>query len=466
MSHRLRGLDRRLVLRPAQFAAAIVLAFGAASASAAGLFGQTDPDFQGQVQVRESPVLPGQQVTVVGQSFKPGQQVTLRYGNTVLNASPIVADGEGGFQLSVALPADAQPGVHPVVITAENPVAATVAPFKISPDVPLANQDRFRVSAQQLSPGLYQSAYSPKHDQLYVTTAIGRPPVRESRLLKVDPATLKIEASVAPAVVAGRDDGHVYAVYGVDVDDTRDTVWVTNTRDNTVAVYRQDDLSLVRQLEPGLAGHARDVAVDERRAKAYVSTPGQAQVSVFDAVSFEPRPVIEIESGLRRQPFNPMSLVLDEEGGKLFVVSATGQVAVIDTVTDAVEKVLAVPGARSASGVAYDGKTGRLFVASQGADNLVILDAANGEVLKTVATGAGALNVVFDPVSRLAYVSNRGANTVTVVDPDGTIVAVLEGGSLPNHASVDGKGNVYVVNKARGQDDPEGNKIRRLHYRR
>ena len=37
------------------------------------------------------------------------------------------------------------------------------------------------------------------------------------------------------------------------------------------------------------------------------------------------------------------------------------------------------------------------------------------------STGAGALNVAFDPVKRLAYVTNRGAGTLTVVDPDGTI---------------------------------------------
>ena len=77
-------------------------------------------------------------------------------------------------------------------------------------------------------------------------------------------------------------------------------------------------------------------------------------------------------------------------------------------------------------------------------------------------TGAGALNVTFDPVKRLAYVSNRGAGTVTVIDPDGRIVANLDNGTLPNHVATDGKGNVFAVNKSRGEDDAKGDRITRI----
>ena len=50
-----------------------------------------------------------------------------------------------------------------------------------------------------------------------------------------------------------------------------------------------------------------------------------------------------------------------------------------------------------------------MFVASQDTDNLLILDAGSGEVLHDVEVGAGALNVAFEPESRTAFVSNRGA---------------------------------------------------------
>jgi DNA-binding beta-propeller fold protein YncE len=79
-----------------------------------------------------------------------------------------------------------------------------------------------------------------------------------------------------------------------------------------------------------------------------------------------------------------------------------------------------------------------------------------------VPVGAGALNVAFDPVSGLAYVANRGAGTVTAVDGNGRIVANLEGGSFPNYTLADGRGNVYLINKAKGQNDPTGDRISQI----
>src|SRR5690606_7859651 len=101
----------------------------------------------------------------------------------------------------------------------------------------------------------------------------------------------------------------------------------------------------------------------------------------------------------------------------------------------------------------------------QGSDNLLIVDAASGNVLHDVYVGAGALNVAFDAQSGLAYVPNRTAGTVTVVDGDGNIVANLEGGTFPNHVTTDGEGHVYAVNKSRGEDDPQGDHIRRIQVK-
>ena len=118
-----------------------------------------------------------------------------------------------------------------------------------------------------------------------------------------------------------------------------------------------------------------------------------------------------------------------------------------------------LPGAVRASGVAYDPKEDLAFVASQETDNLLIVKAATGEVLHDVDTGAGALNVTFEPVSRLAFVANRGAGTITAVGTDGKVVANIDAGTYPNQLRADGKGNVWAVNKSRGENDEEGDRI-------
>ena len=269
--------------------------------------------------------------------------------------------------------------------------------------------------------------------------------------------------AITPAQVPGSTNGAVYAVYGVGVDDTNGNVWVTNTRQNSIAVYRQKDLSLVHQFPADTVPHARDVVVDGTRGKVFASATGEDHLSVFDARTFKELPAVTLESGVDDGTFTPMSLVLDEKGGKLFTVSiGTPEAAVIDVASGKVEKVIDLGNSISASGVAFDAARNRLYVASQGTDNLLIVDVAAGKVLHDVPVGAGALNVAFDDASGLAYVSNRGAGTVTVVNGDGKVVANLDGGTLPNHVRADGKGNVFAVNKSRGAEDPKGDRITRI----
>ncbi|MFC5386961.1 YncE family protein [Aquamicrobium segne] len=424
---------------------------------------QTSGQVRAQAAAPGQPVLPGSEVKVTGQNFKPGQKIVISRGLQPSAEEPATADGEGRFEAGFTLPADAAVGVHPLVLSTQEPYHAEIVELKISPDIPLSGAEKFDLADQKLVQGLYQTAYSASNDVLFVTAAVGRPPIKDSTLVKVDPTTLEIIAQVAPpaAPASGDREGGLYAVYGVAVDEENGTVWVTNTRQNTVAVYSQSDLSLIKQFEPGIATHARDVAIAS--GNAYASQIGVAELVVFDTKTLEQADPIEIKSNNRRETFSPASLQFDAKTGKLFAVSlSTAEVAIIDTATNTVDKVITLKGARSAIGIAYDNETNRIFVAAQGSDNLLIVDAESGETLHNVLVGAGALNVAFDPVNRLAYVSNRGADTVTVVDPDGNIVANLENAPLPNHVLADGKGNVFAVNKSRGADNPAGDRITRI----
>lgn len=460
-------------------AAALALVMGLA-ACATSTFQAPDANFKGSVNVVETPlIVAGTEVKLAGRDFKPGQQVTLMYGSTALTSSPATVGADGTFRTQFKVPASAEAGSHSLVVNATQPAAALVVPLKVSPNLPLSGQTAFDLKTGKLPNGLYQAAYSARSDRVFVTAASGRPPVSQSVLVKVNPQTLAVEASATPSVApapaprpgaapaaAPRDPG-VYAVYGVGVDDANGTVWVTNTRQNTVAVYNQSDLKLVKQFEPGAAPHARDVYVDTKAGKAYVSTVSK-DIAVFDTKTLTQLKSISIETSVvpargqagNDRGFSTMSLAHDSANSKLFTVSmATNEAAVIDTRTDKVEKVFVLEGAKSASGVDYDPKTQRLLVASQGSDNLLIVDTTTGKVLHDVKVGAGALNVAFDPVKSLAYVNNRAADTITVVDLNGKIVANLPSGSFPNHATVDGKGGVFSVNKARGADDAKGDQI-------
>ena len=449
-------------LRGAAFGALLAASAAAvpAVASAQALFSAPERTQEGQVSFasaeRGKPVVPGSDVVATGRGFRPGQNIVLMYGQTALSTGAITANAEGGFETRLTIPANAQPGNHPIVAVSQSPYNAVLANLKVSPDVPLSNQSAYRITSVQPTRGLYQTAYSAKRNVIFAAAAVGRPPVRQSELLRLNADTLAVEARITPAAAPGRpgrdgqmQDGGVFAVYGVGVDDANDTVWVTNSRQNTVGVYRQSDLSLVRQFEPGTVNHARDVVIDEEHGKAYVSATFQPEVVVFDTAALSVAKRIKIDSTVRGGTFSAASVSYDPAARRLYVASnSTNEIAVIDAASDTVLNVFPVPGARAVIGVSHDPQTDRIFAVGQGTDNLVVLNGSDGSVVADTPVGAGALNVVFEPKSRRVFISTFGAGTVPVTDVDGRIVANLPASPVANHVSTDGRGNVYVAVKS------------------
>lgn len=138
------------------------------------------------------------------------------------------------------------------------------------------------VTSVPLAPGLYQSAYSERNGVLWATASVGQPPapVTGSQLLRIDPGTLEVQAAYTPPT-----SGTVEAVYGIDVDDEHDTLWVTNTRDNSVAVYSQSTgRHLVTRQN---VNHSREVVVDEKRDLVWASAFGDGALVAFDTRTFK-----------------------------------------------------------------------------------------------------------------------------------------------------------------------------------
>lgn len=463
----------------ALFLSASALVPAAAVQAQSAAFSEPAKSYQGRVSFGSTtpgPIEAGKTVEAKGEGFRAGQTVRLFHGENALTGA-VTADADGKFTASFTVPSSAAVGIHPIVVVSQAPYSAATVELKVSPTVPYANADQYKIDRAVITQGLYQSAYSAKNDAVFVASAVGRPPVLKSELVRVNARTLTIEARATPPEAADRKgpngetvDGGLYAVYGVGVDDANGTVWTTNSRQNTVAVYRQSDLSLVRQFPDGTVSHARDVVIDSNANKAYVSATFQPEVVVFNAANPEKLKSITIQTKVggrgNTAKFSAASLSLNAAAHRLFVVSnSTNEVAVINTQTDEVLNVFAVPGAKGTIGVSHDPQTGNIFVAAQGTDNLIVLNGETGAVVADTPVGAGALNVVFDASTRQAYVSNRGANSITVTDANGQIVANLGPAPMANHVSSDGKGTIFAVTKGSG-DTEDANTLFRISPRK
>lgn len=430
---------------------------------------QKTDDKEPTVNTWEAQVLPGDTTIAYGEGFESEEAVTFFAHGQQLNDEPFPVDQKGGFKGKFEVPADAEVGILTVNVKVDG---AKVGEFEvgISREVPLSGTDKFTASKNQLSTGLYQVAYSDNTDALFITRATFEPSP-QTALLKVDAQTLElIDSTTPPASPARNGKGKhdytpsVFAAFGIGVDSVHQTVWVTNTLNGTVAVYRQQDLSLLKQFKPGLVPHSHSVVVDTEHGTAYVSSWKARNVAVFNTKTLQHVKNIDIDPVEEGASFVPVTFALNSKTNTLYVSSMNAPaIAVIDTASNTVKKVFRIEQARSLRGLAWDADNQLLLAAGYGSDSLLIIDPTTGKLVHDIYVGAAPLAVTWEPESGLAFVSTRGGDSIAVVEPaTGELVANLNGGSLPNHVITDGKGHVFAVNKSHSPDDPNGDYIRRI----
>ena len=310
-------------------------------------------------------------------------------------------------------------------------------------------------------PGQFQVGYSKKNHKLFVPTVGARGGLASS-LARVNADTLQTEA-FAELPVKKNDKGQYgyTSAYGVTVDDVDGTVWVTNTTDNSVAVYDQQTLKLiwtnegVQKDDPNWIEHPRSVLVDHESGKAFVT--GRYFVSAIDLktkqvekIQLEGAP----EGGTR---YISMNLFLDS--GKLYVPERTGgKLFVVDTKTFKVEKTIQTQGEDSnvevrPSDVAVDHSLNEIYVSSQGVkgvnSGISVYDLTTGEFKKFVKFGTQALALEHDEDRDLVYVTDFGTGKVAVFDgrADEVIGEVEMNGAAANDVTLLKDGSVLVVDK-------------------
>lgn len=396
--------------------------------------------FPGNIRAgsREVPVKPGDKTVVAIKNLQAGTTVTMLNGTEVLTPKPLTADEKGNLNIPLTVPADAATGLHPLTVITQNPASVSQVMLKLSRIVPPKNTEAFRLQTTSVGERAYQSAVS-ADGKLFVTSARG--PKDGSRLMRLNAGTLAIEAE---ATLPKDKKGEQIGVFGVGVDNAHNQVWTTNTLAETVTVYDAKTLSVVKVFPEGSVSHPRDVVIDEANNRAYVSAALTGFVEVYDTKTLEHIGQLEFVVERGKNLFNSTDLTLDSAGGKLYGVSRdTPWVGWIDLKTGK-STTVKVPQAQGATDIARDPQTGRLYVASQETNNIVVLD-ADGKVLADTYIGAGGVSAVWDPLTSQVFAATRAGGTVAVLNKDGKLVANIPMDNTPNNLTAGPDGAVYLV---------------------
>ncbi len=235
-----------------------------------------------------------------------------------------------------------------------------------------------------------------KWDYLFSDDAAG--------LLYVSHGNMVQVVDEAKGEVVGKITG-VNGVHGIAIDKALNKGFITCGKDSSVTIFDTKSLKVITK-----------VTVTGKGPDAILFDPFSKNVFVFNGKSNN---ATVINAGtnaiIATIPFagNPEFPQSDGKG-KVFVnLEDNSSIAVINTVTNKVEKVWPVAPGEEPTGLALDNETHRLFSVCKN-KLMIIVDAENGKVVTTLPTGAKTDGAAFDPLLKFAYSSN-GEGTVTVV---------------------------------------------------
>ena len=196
-------------------------------------------------------------------------------------------------------------------------------------------------------------------------------------------------------------------VHGIAFDVADKKGFTSNGRLNNVTVF---DLYSNKPLAQIATGQNPDAIIYEPFSKKIITCNGRSKnLSIIDPVQNKLTDSVDVGG----KPETPVS----DGAGKLFVnIEDKNEIVVVDTKTFKVINHWSIAPCEGPTGLAMDKKTKRLFAGCE--KLLVIIDAANGNIIDKITIGDGCDGVAFDETAGNIYTANGADGTLSVIHED------------------------------------------------
>lgn len=191
--------------------------------------------------------------------------------------------------------------------------------------------------------------------------------------------------------------------------------------DGSAAVQVLDSDSFVVKRRVKTTPGADSIGVDSKAQLLYAVSGGKdvsMKRSALSEINFKEGKLV------REIPIDSAhveAMVLEHSGDRLFVnVTGDNYLAVINRKTGALVERWPIREAQQNAPIAFDEANHRLFIVCRKPGMLVVLDSTTGKTIASMATGARADEVVFDPSHHRIYVASGEGSLYLYrqIDPD------------------------------------------------
>ena len=196
-------------------------------------------------------------------------------------------------------------------------------------------------------------------------------------------------------------------VHGIAIVSALGKGFTSNGRDNTISVFDLKTLKVSKQIP---VGKNPDIIIYDSEAKlVFTGDGGSKDITAIDPKSETVKGIIPLDG-------KPEFAVTDDD--HLYVnLEDKSTIVRIDSRKLAVDARWPLAPGEEPTGLAIDEKHHRLFAACAN-KLMVVVNTADGHVVASLPTGAGADGAEFDASNQLAFNPNGGDGTLTIIHED------------------------------------------------
>ena len=172
--------------------------------------------------------------------------------------------------------------------------------------------------------------------------------------------------------------------------------FTTNGRENKVSMFDPATLKLIKKIDVGKGPDG--IFYHAATKRMFTNNHGTHDITAINAETGEVAGTVKVEGDGEQ--------MIAGNDGLLYVNSEEeGEVVAFDPKTFEVKKRFPIGVAKTPTGLAYDAKTNRFFIACRNKPLMVVMDAGSGKVISILAIGSGADWAEFDSDAKMVFVS-------------------------------------------------------------
>jgi YVTN family beta-propeller protein len=206
------------------------------------------------------------------------------------------------------------------------------------------------------------------------------------------------------------------STHGVALNTDGKTGYISDGAGNAIVVFNRADFSIKATVAAGT--NPDGIAFEPSTKTVWAFNGRSSNISVLDASSNTVVATIPL-------PGKPEFPQVDEHGSVFVNIEDKNEIVKLDAASRKAVATWPLPGCESPSGMAIDRDKHRLFSVCDGG-KMVVVDYESGKVLGLAAIGDSPDAAGFDPKHGLAFSSNGGDGTLTVVDTGNAGFPVLQ----------------------------------------